>query len=218
MKKIIVMKNLINLLLVTGLMASCVSEPEAAFSYAGGDGIAPEEITFKNESTDADEYYWNFGDGNFSTEENPVHQYSKGGNYYVILEAKNRKYTAKAFETITLKNPTSFQILNYTTTDIDNVVSYYLVSSTNDLYVIKKHGRLKATEKSEVTKTEKEVVLITFTYGGRLFLVANHYIIKKNEINKLELYDDMGVYLITKKNSLPTNEKIMTIKEMISKY
>ena len=34
---------------------------------------------------------WNFGDGTNSTEQNPVHTYSKAGNYTVNLDSKQCK-------------------------------------------------------------------------------------------------------------------------------
>jgi len=43
------------------------------------------EVRFTNLSTDAVSYLWDFGDGNFSTEENPVHIYQEAGEYTVGL-------------------------------------------------------------------------------------------------------------------------------------
>lgn len=46
---------------------------------------------FTNESIDADEYYWDFGDGTTSTDENPTHQYGERGVYQVCLTAISDK-------------------------------------------------------------------------------------------------------------------------------
>jgi len=49
-------------------------------------------ITFSNESTVSEgtlNYLWNFGDGDFSTEINPTHEYATEGTYTVSLEARN---------------------------------------------------------------------------------------------------------------------------------
>lgn len=46
--------------------------------------------TFTNGSTNADTYLWNFGDGNTSTEANPVHTYALPGAYTVALTATNK--------------------------------------------------------------------------------------------------------------------------------
>jgi PKD repeat protein len=37
----------------------------------------------------ATEYYWNFGDGTYSTDVNPSHTYTQAGTYYVTLIANN---------------------------------------------------------------------------------------------------------------------------------
>ena len=47
------------------------------------------EISFTNTSTNGDSFEWDFGDGNSSTEENPVHSYEVEGEYNVILEVTN---------------------------------------------------------------------------------------------------------------------------------
>ncbi len=47
------------------------------------------QATFTNNSTFADSYSWDFGDGNSSTDENPVHDYATAGNYTVELTATN---------------------------------------------------------------------------------------------------------------------------------
>jgi PKD repeat protein len=45
--------------------------------------------TFTNQSEHATQYYWDFDDGTFSTDENPVHIYSSAGIYHVKLHASN---------------------------------------------------------------------------------------------------------------------------------
>lgn len=46
-------------------------------------------VTFTNNSLSADSYLWDFGDGNTSTEINPIHTYITEANYTVILTAIN---------------------------------------------------------------------------------------------------------------------------------
>ncbi|MES2873977.1 MAG: PKD domain-containing protein [Bacteroidota bacterium] len=45
----------------------------------------PITIRFYNESTDGDSYLWDFGDSTTSTEVNPVHTYTRRGNFDVTL-------------------------------------------------------------------------------------------------------------------------------------
>ena len=51
--------------------------------------IPNDPITFFNISQNATDYFWDFGDGLTSTEENPVHFYTEMGNFTVTLEANN---------------------------------------------------------------------------------------------------------------------------------
>ena len=46
-------------------------------------------VHFFNESSDADNYLWSFGDGISSVEKDPVHQYKVVGTRNVLLEARN---------------------------------------------------------------------------------------------------------------------------------
>lgn len=47
-------------------------------------------VTFSNTSTNADEYFWDFGDGSTSDQANPSHTYAQSGDYTVTLSAINR--------------------------------------------------------------------------------------------------------------------------------
>jgi len=61
------------------------NSPTADFTYTTT-GLT---VDFTDKSTDSDgsiaAWYWNFGDGNFSTEQNPTHTYANGGTYTVSL-------------------------------------------------------------------------------------------------------------------------------------
>lgn len=59
-------------------------------------------VQFTDLSQNADEWYWDFGDGNSSTGQFPVHTYSAAGNYTVTLTVSNEDGTASKANTITL--------------------------------------------------------------------------------------------------------------------
>ncbi len=63
----------------------CTEPPLAAFDYIA-DGLT---VDFDNQTPDAGEYLWDFGDGEESTEESPVHTYDIPGTYMVCLTAWN---------------------------------------------------------------------------------------------------------------------------------
>jgi PKD repeat protein len=56
--------------------------PEALFTHTGDP-----DVSFTNLTVDATLWFWNFDDGAFSSEENPVHSYTANGTYNVCLEA-----------------------------------------------------------------------------------------------------------------------------------
>lgn len=62
-------------------------QPNAAFTSAVQG--AGNNIAFTNTTADASSYNWAFGDGQSSTDANPVHTYSQNGTYTVTLTATN---------------------------------------------------------------------------------------------------------------------------------
>lgn len=77
------------------------NKPTTSFSFAVS-GLA---VTFTNTSTDATSYSWNFGDGQTSTEQNPVHTYSGGGPYQISLTATNSAGSTTSTSFVFLSSP-----------------------------------------------------------------------------------------------------------------
>ena len=67
-----------------------IAQPEADF-YAQNTStcLSGNSIAFINNSNNSNSWIWDFGDGNTSTAENPVHSYSASGNYTVTMLAQN---------------------------------------------------------------------------------------------------------------------------------
>ncbi len=77
--------------------------PVADFSTDITSGNAPLAVTFADKSTgDPTEWDWDFGDGNVSTEQNPVHTYTSAGTYTVKLTVSNADGSASKDGTITV--------------------------------------------------------------------------------------------------------------------
>jgi cobaltochelatase CobN len=71
-----------------------LSPPVAAFSADVTSGDAPLNVAFTDESTNATSWLWDFGDGENSTQQNPIHVYDSVGTYSVTLTATNANGTA----------------------------------------------------------------------------------------------------------------------------
>ncbi|MFC2113967.1 PKD domain-containing protein [Bacteroidota bacterium] len=74
--------------------------PAADFSYSDS-GLY---LTFSDQTTDAFTYTWYFGDGNSSTEAEPMHRYDDGGTYDVKLVVKNGCGADSVSKTINVTN------------------------------------------------------------------------------------------------------------------
>lgn len=76
--------------------------PVANFSTNVTSGNVPISVQFNDSSENATQWFWDFGDGNNSTEQNPVHIYSTAGNYTVNLTASNGNGMNSTFANITV--------------------------------------------------------------------------------------------------------------------
>lgn len=68
-----------------------INTPIAGFSWTGNDGPAPVTVQFINTSQNADQFEWNFDDGQVSSARDPIHTFNNGSN-----EPVNRLIVLKA--------------------------------------------------------------------------------------------------------------------------
>lgn len=124
------MKNCIRFSLI-GILAfillSCeeAEMPMALFDYQI-DGIT---VQFTNYSTDATTFMWDFGDGNTSTDENPLHEYTESGNYIITFTATGEGGSKTIKEMLKIQKPALIQI-DGNFDDWDNVPAEALASVT----------------------------------------------------------------------------------------
>ena len=55
-------------------------------------------VQFTDTSTNANTYYWQFGDGNTSGDRNPIHTYEEYGDYVVILTITDNNGNSDEFQ------------------------------------------------------------------------------------------------------------------------
>ncbi|HII92471.1 MAG TPA: PKD domain-containing protein, partial [Methanosarcina sp.] len=90
--------------------------PVAKFSNNVTSGNAPLTVQFTDLSENAEKWDWDFGDGNISTEQNPVHTYSISENYTVSLTTYNANGTDSKLAAITVlkqPNPSILSVANF---------------------------------------------------------------------------------------------------------
>jgi PKD repeat protein len=82
-------------------IAELPKPPQAGFSIQNNNVLGPVTVIFKNNSVNAKEYLWDFGDPesgneNRSNRENPTHTYRKEGSYTVSLTASSPGFSVKS--------------------------------------------------------------------------------------------------------------------------
>ena len=119
--------------------------PAADFSSNVTEGYAPLTVQFTDLSENVTEWNWDFGDGTYSTEKNPIHTYSTAGIYKVKLTVINENGTDSKLAKINVSTPSVLPVFpGYTNPptdpnhdnlyedingngilDFDDVVAYY---------------------------------------------------------------------------------------------
>jgi PKD repeat protein len=156
-----------------------------------GDG----KIQFTIEAKNASSFEWNFGDNTTSTEQNPIHQYTKNGKYTVVLIARNNKtQVTKTYEVTVTDAPKPIVKFSYKslgngtlqfTNESQNAESYKWdfgdgqtsveVSpqhsfSVNGTYEVKLtaesvNGKTETKQNVVIADAPKPEAFFTFTYG-----------------------------------------------------
>jgi PKD repeat protein len=116
-------KIILPLFLAVIALNSCKEDPPKADFLYDVDDVDGVTVTFTNLSERATSYEWDFGDGNTSTEENPVHVYDASGTYTVTLTAEGEGGSDTFEEEFTLVKPAA--IIDGTFSDWDDYTAIY---------------------------------------------------------------------------------------------
>lgn len=185
-------------------------KPNANFLISQMGNYAPSAVQFSDNSEHAVNYYWNFGDGGSSTEPNPKHIFSKGGNYNVTLKVMNVTGESTLTKTVVINNaPTKLKITSLVLTGYPLVDSYgggWDSGSGPDIYPEITNNVNTYTyvnnRKSDVVSSQLPLTYtVNFTFTNLTF---------KNEItfydyDPLDANDWMGGYYFTVSNSIPSD-------------
>ena len=104
----------------TDLISVEALPPVAAFSLSNTTGDAPLTVTFSDDSTQGtgtiNQWAWDFGDGNTSTDSSPEHTYTEPGEYIVSLtvndEYSSHSFTATEPVVVTEIQPTELTLID----------------------------------------------------------------------------------------------------------
>lgn len=109
--------------------------PIASATVSNSNPQANDPITFTNSSSNANGYFWDFGDGNTSSATDPTHSYTSSGTYDVMLIAINGTCdNDTAYITINVVNPANPPVANFSAsnTTICSGGSIQLSNSSTD--------------------------------------------------------------------------------------
>ncbi|MGE0561301.1 MAG: T9SS type A sorting domain-containing protein [Flavobacteriales bacterium] len=161
---------------------------DAKFGYL----INNNEVSFLDSSVNITKYFWDFGDGDSSSESNPVHYYSFDGNYHVCLTAMN----SCSSDSFCL----SFDIL------ITGIEPTQEIISSKNIYPNPTSGLFTIS----LTNLQGEVNYSIATLEGRIVKQANN--ITTNDIEVDLSNESKGVYLL-RINETNTSKVYKIIKQ-----
>ena len=144
-----------------------LSSPIADFSFSAN-ALA---VAFTDSSINASSYLWLFGDGNYSTQKNPVHNYPHQGNYNVKMVAYNSCSSDTITKTILLSTPPLNAEIRYT-----DLIPNTIVSNTDTFLIdINSDGidDLKFTQEDTATGIAASGIGVTLLHNNIEFIGDN---------------------------------------------
>jgi len=191
------MKKLIFLFCLLVSLVSCKKEPVASFSFSGSTMVG-QAISFVNESSNANEFLWDFGDNTTSTLESPSHTFDKPGSYSVKLTVVGEDGSATVSQNITIKG-TTYSFKNNFGVDFPTFTSYYW--NGEEIEDLINHGLLRAGSETDPVITTRSFVMFGIFVGESLFIGIDEYTLQKDKHNMFiidkntRLYEGKGVII-----------------------
>ncbi|OYT10545.1 MAG: hypothetical protein B6I18_08545 [Bacteroidetes bacterium 4572_112] len=154
-------------------------------------------VSYNNMSTNALNYYWDFGDNNHSIIQNPVHTYSSSGLYNVKLIASNNCNSDTNYRQISILDYNTPPICNFGFTSNNNAYSFidsshYAVYYSWDFGDGDTSNSINPTHVYNIANTYSVKLKVTNIFGSDS--ITKMIIINPNGINdnknkpKIEIY------------------------------
>ncbi len=143
--------------------------PTADFSYSTNFL----DVSLTNNSTNATSYNWDFGDGNTSTDQDPIHTYSADGTYTITLIASNNCGNDTSFIIITVvgvsisDKPELSDVEIYPNPTNDKLfVSIYNPNNNAEIQLLDINGKMICRQFIKSTGKNKTVLDMSDLSGG----------------------------------------------------
>lgn len=173
------------------LLQGCYKEPVANFTYSYQESMAPANVTFKNLSTDADKFIWDFGDGISSNEESPVHEYFSFVKPVVSMQASGRGGENTISQTLGI---TSYYVKNSSNVSLYEVMTFFWDETSEKVVDDFELGYLGPGTDSDVVITNHEVIDIALELAdGTLYLVKYSYNLNIDALSYLNITDETDI-------------------------
>ena len=163
---------------------------ENAFSYVANGNT----VTFTNNALNGSDFFWNFGDTNTSTEENPVHNYLAAGTYQVELTISNACETSTIIQQVQfgIELPVANFDLNFTDNCVPATINFTDLSTGNPtewLWTFEGGNPATSTEQNPTVEYNEtgsfDVQLIVTNSAGSASVISNDLI----DIDELPIAD-----------------------------
>jgi PKD repeat protein len=201
------MKNIIFLsaVFISTLLISCKKDPISDFSFSNITKVG-DDVEFTNMASNSDKYNWDFGDGLYSIEKNPIHVYKKPGKYNVTLNVKGEGGSASITKVINISGIT-YAIINTTGAVCNNLCSFSFNGS--EITDLVEHGTLSTMRSTDIVITDKTEIYIAFTYSYYTLISADPFILKENCHNDLKITSSTKFYGSVKKSTMTENSPLL---------
>lgn len=133
--------------------------PTAAFNYTEEDGT----VSFTDNSDNAEEYHWEFGDGNTDTSKNPTHTYIENGTYTVRLTV------TKCGESNTIEQTITISTLSTQDLEVTNL-SIYPNPATDNIFL----NTDQAIKSIQIIDALGRTIKANYTQNNTLLSIDTH--------------------------------------------
>jgi PKD repeat protein len=129
------------------------------------------QVNFTNTSQNAAYYFWDFGDGNTSTQQNPIHTYNTDNSYNVMLVANyNCDGTDTVYKTITIATGIIKNNLEINTSIFPNPAKESININTKNIslqsiILLNAQGKIIYEAKTEIEKNDYIIPVTSFAKG-----------------------------------------------------